>query len=144
MSKILLPSEMIPLKKWYAFKGKLPLGSGNEHRIIIIYRQDEIVKYFYVTSKIDNVYKRAKYNKEAIADLDILDWDALSVKSCVQCDKKHLYECDEITLKNMYANGLLEYLGKIPEIVKTKIVRAICASKSFTENDKTKYSVDDY
>jgi len=143
--KILFPSNMLPLKKWYAFKAKLPSGSENEHRIIIIYKHEAVIKYFYVTSQVEKIEKVAitrKYDVESIVKLNPVEWDVLTKESCIQCNKKHLYEINESDFKRAYTNGEFEYLGEIPEKVKAAIIHAICMSISFTENEKKMYTVD--
>jgi len=134
------PSNMVSVKKWHAFKAKLPHGQSNEHRIIIIYKHLTVIKYFYVTSQVEKVIKLARDDKASIVKLTTTDWNALTKESCVQCNKHHLYEISEGDFKQIYENGEMEYLGEIPEKVKSAIIYAICMSRLFTEDEKKLYT----
>jgi hypothetical protein len=131
---------MIPVEKWYAFKAKLPQGSTSEHRVIIVHKHMSVIKYFYVTSQVENVIKLAKYDTESIVKLNADDWDVLTKESCIRCDKRHLYEISEDCFRQSCSNGEIERLGKIPEKIKNSIIYAVCMSKSFTEAEKTAYT----
>jgi len=90
--KISLPKDLLNIEKWKAFKGKYPPGSAVEHRIIIVYKYEGILKYFYVTSQCEKARKIAKYDEGSLVDkLNHNDWDALDRESCIQCDSRHLY-----------------------------------------------------
>jgi len=139
------PPDKIPIEKWYVFKGKLPPKQDYEHYCIIIYKQDLIIRYFYITSKVEKA--RAillmKDDIGALAELDPSDWDILTKDSCIQCDYDHLEECSIDNIKQGYENGTFKYIGKAHERVKTKIIHAVCASVSFTEAEKRMYTVDE-
>jgi hypothetical protein len=135
------PPNMISVKRWYAFKAKLPPGSSNEHRVIIVYKHQTTINYFYVTSQVETVIKLARYDTDSIVKLKASDWDALTKDSCIQCNERHLYEINESDFKQIYANGDMKYLGEIPENVKSAIIYAICMSNSFTEAEKIKYTI---
>ncbi|MDR2693402.1 MAG: hypothetical protein LBB74_04210 [Chitinispirillales bacterium] len=134
--QIPFPPEMMSVKKWHVFKAKLPPRSDSEHRIIVVYKHLNNVKYFYVTSKIENAYKMAKYDINSIVRLNVSDWDALTKESCIQCNKRHLYQTDEESFKQACASGEYERLGEVPEKIKNAIIHAIRMSKSFTEAEK--------
>ncbi len=130
---------MVPVDKWVAFNAPLP---KDQHRIIIIKKIFDEVQYFYVTSKVDNAKRVLHYDSGSIAEFEKCDWDSLTAdKSCVQCDKRHLYTIKSDTFERMYNDGKLEYIGEVPDIVKTRITSAICSSKSFTETEKKFYSL---
>jgi len=134
------PPEMIPVKKWYAFKAKLPPGSGNKHRVIVVYKYMNTVKYLYVTSQIEQARKLAQHDKGSIVRLMPSDWDALTKESCIQCDKRHLYEISEREFRQVCASEGYEYYGEIPQKIKDSIIYAICMSKTFNEAEKAVYT----
>ncbi|MDR0306101.1 MAG: hypothetical protein LBI42_04595 [Chitinispirillales bacterium] len=142
MMRIPFPSDLLSIEKWKAFKGKYPPNSTIDHRIIIIYKNDGIVKYFYVTSKVENARRIAKYDIGSLVDgLNNNDWNVLTVESCIQCNKKHLYDICENELRRAYENGGIEVLGEVPEKIKSAIIFAVCASESFTDTEKKIYTV---
>jgi hypothetical protein len=135
------PSNFLDIEKWKAFKGKYPPGSDVDHRIIIVYKSDGVVRYFYVTSQIENARKAAKYDMGSLVDgLDNKDWDVLTKKSCIQCNRRYLNKTSERDLRRAYEEGKLEVLGKVPEKIKRAIISAVCASNSFTEAEKISYT----
>ena len=136
------PPNLLSIEKWRAFKGKYPPGSDVEHRIIIVYKHDGIVKYFYVTSKVEKARMRAKYDIGSLVDkINSNHWDALTEESCIQCNKNHLYDTCEDDLRQAYKNGEIEVLGAVPEAIKKAIISAVCASKSFTDVEKKIYTI---
>jgi len=140
--KIPLPPDLFSIEKWKAFKGKYPPNSDVGHRIIIVYKHEGILKYFYVTSQCDKVRKRAKYDKGSLVDkLNNSDWDALDRESCIQCDSHHLHDLDENELRKSCTEGKTKVLGEIPKSIKISIISAICASKTFSDIEKKMYTV---
>jgi len=140
--KIPLPPELLSIEKWKAFRGKYPPSSNIEHIIIIVYKQDDYLKYFYVTSKVDKARKIAKNDRGSLVDnIDGRDWDVLDRESCIQCDWNHLYGTTENDLRKSYGKGEIDVLGKIPENIRISIVSAICSSKTFSDIEKKMYTV---
>lgn len=134
-----LPFCMVPVDKWVAFNAPLP---KDKHRIIIIKKIFDEVQFFYVTSQVDNAKRVLRYDLGCIAELGKSDWESLTAdKSCVQCDKRHLGIVKLDVLERMYNDGKLEYIGEVPDVVKTRIKSAICSSKSFTDIEKKFYSL---
>ncbi|MBP3688280.1 MAG: hypothetical protein J6J35_07990 [Alphaproteobacteria bacterium] len=134
-----LPFNIVPTKKWVAFRAPLPKG---EHRIIIIKKLPEEVQYLYVTSQVNNVKRVMRYDLGSIANLFKCDWDSLTEdESCVQCDKKHLGTILVNDFEKLYNDNKVDYIGEVPDIVKIKINAAICSSKSFTETEKKFYTL---
>lgn len=139
------PVELVNFDKWYAFKGPFPF-CGKEHRMVIVYKIDDVVTYFYVTSyeseeekkKIDMANKR---DISSIAELKKEDWDQLSKDSCVQCNLSHKHEISMSDLESGYASGKITYIGIVPDAVKSKIISATCSSSTFTEEQKKWYTV---
>lgn len=140
--QISLPPDLLSIEKWKAFKGKYPPGSNVEHRIIIVYKHDGILKYFYVTSKVEIARKVAKYDKGSLVDkINSGDWYALDRESCIQCDKKHLHDTTEDDLRKAYKEGGIQVLGEIPEGIRRLIISAVCASRTFSDIEKKTYTV---
>jgi len=129
--KIIFPSDLLDIERWKAFKGKYPPCSSIEHRIIIVYKHDGDLKYFYVTSKVEKARKFAMRDKGSLLDKE----------SCIQCDKNHLHSTNEDDLRKAYEEGGIEVLGEIPEGIRKSIVSAICASRTFSDIEKTMYTV---
>jgi len=138
---ITLPDNLFNVEKWKAFKGKYPPGSDIDHRIIIVFKHDDILKCFYVTSKVENARKMAKKDLKSLVCLNSEDWDELTKESCIQCGKGYLFELNETELRKDYSEGKVEVLGEIPEKVIKSIIFAICSSKTFDENEKAMYTV---
>jgi len=139
---IIFPSNLLSIERWSAFKGKYPPGSDVDHRIIIVYKYGGTIKYFYVTSKVEKARMRAKYDMGSFVDkISSCDWEALTEESCVQCDKSHMYETCEDDLRRAYESGNLEILGKVPQDIRKRIISAVCASKSFTDAEKSIYTI---
>jgi len=140
--QISFPPNLLGIEKWKAFKGKYPPGSNVEHRIIIVYKHDGNLKYFYVTSKVETARNLAMHDKGSLVDkIDGSDWDALDKESCIQCDKKHLRNTSEDELRKAYKEGGIKVLGEIPEKIKKLIISAVCASITFSDIEKTLYTV---
>jgi len=139
---MLFPTEMIPIKKWYAYKAKLPIGSDNKHRIIVVYKYLNVIRYFYVTSQVEKVRKKTRDDIMSIVELDSSDWEVLTKKSCIQCNENNLHEISEDEFKQFYENGEMEYLGEVPEKVRSAITNAICMSSTFTEKEKAIYTTE--
>jgi hypothetical protein len=131
---------MIPIKKWCAFKAMLPPCSEVAHRVIVVYKQETTMKYFYVTSQVEKIRKISKHDIGSVVSLSVSEWDVLTKDSCIQCDEAHLYELSEGDFKNVCESSEFEWIGEIPEKVKRAIIHAICASESFTEADKRAYT----
>ena len=136
-----IPSNLIPISKWSAFKGNFPPNSPKLHNIIIIYHSVDIVCYFYVTSQIDNAKRVATYDIKSIAEIGSNDWNELTKDSCVQCNKMHLYETTEQEIRDAYEREEIIALGHVPEIVKNKIIEATNNSKTFTSAEKELYTL---
>jgi len=140
--KIIFPSNLLNIERWKAFKGKYPPSSNVEHKIIIVYKHDGDLKYFYVTSKVEKARKFAMRDKGSLVDkLDNRDWNVLDKESCIQCDKNHLHNTSEEDLRKAYEEGGIEVLGEIPEKIKKSIISAVCASITFSDIEKTMYTV---
>jgi hypothetical protein len=138
--QIQFPPNIVSVKRWQAFKAILPPGSKVAHRVIVIYKRESMIDYFYVTSQIEKACKAAKYDIGSIAKIRVSDWDVLTKESCIQCNNENLYEFNEDDFRNACASGEFERLGDVPEKVKSAIIHAICASESFTEADKVAYT----
>jgi hypothetical protein len=143
LAHLILPPELVTIEKWRAFKGKYPSGSDIEHRIIIVYRDENEKKlhYFYVTSKVKEARKKARDDIGSFVCINSSDWPVLTKESCIQCNEKHKDTVDEGEFMQDYAAGKIEILGEVPEVVKKAIIRAVCASISFTDAEKAKYTV---
>jgi hypothetical protein len=137
---MLFPTEMIPIKKWYAYKANLPPNSDNKHRIIVVYKYLTVIRYFYVTSQVEKVRRKTRDDITSIAEINASDWGVLTKDSCIQCNDNNVYEINEDEFKQLYENGEMEYLGEVPEKVKNAIIYAVCMSSTFTEIEKTMYT----
>lgn len=125
--------EKIPLEKWSAYLAPLPKGSNKNHRIIIIYKTDINVKYFYITSKTEKAKITLRNDPTSYVELLSKDWDKLTKeKSCIRCDRGHLKEISIKELQEMYDDQLLKYLGKIPKEIQEKIIKAVNSSISYS------------
>jgi hypothetical protein len=90
---------------------------------------------------VDEARKRARNDKGSLVDkISNKDWEALTKESCIQCDKTHLEETSEDELRLAYEKEALKPLGEVPEGIRRSIISAICASKSFSEAEKTLYT----
>jgi len=138
--QITLPDNLVSVGKWQAFRGKYPSGSNVEHRIIIVFKQDGILKYLYVTSKIENAIKAAKKDPKSLVRLNSKDWEELTKDSCIQCGKSYMLNLNEEELRNDYKKGKVKWLGRIPEKVMKSIIFAICSSKTFDDKEKAMYT----
>lgn len=141
-----LPVELVSFDKWSAFKGPFPT-KDKEHRIVIIYKFDDTVSYFYVTSYESNDEKQKidlanRKDISSIAELKKEDWDALTKDSCVQCNLAHRHEINLADLQTWYVSGGIEYIGIVPDIIRSKIIDATCRSPTFTEEQKRLYTTD--
>jgi len=65
----------------------------------------------------------------------------LTKESCIQCGKSYLLELNELEFRKDYKKGKVTRLGRIPEKVIQSIIFAICASKTYDENEKAMYTV---
>lgn len=136
-----MPLSLFKVEPWSAFKGKYPGDSTVEHRIIIVYKNEDVIKYFYVTSKIEKMRKALKSDIGALVDnIDNRDWDALTKASCIMCNNEFLHITSEEEMRRAYQEDRLIPLGKIPDTLKRKIISAICASESFDEEEKALYT----
>lgn len=115
-----------------AYLAPLPKKSPKDHRIIIIYKTDDVVKYFWITSKIDKAKMILRNDPNAYVEISQNEWNVLTkAKSCVQCDIMHLEEISVYELQKMYTENTITYLGKIPESIQDKIKKAINNSISY-------------
>ncbi len=140
-----LPVEIVNFDRWYAFKGPLPT-EDKEHRIVIIYKLGEIVNYFYVTSYQSEEEKKKintanKKDISSVAELKREDWDALTKDSCIQCNLLHRHQIKISDLQIRYTLGQIQYIGIVPDAVKSKIISATCSSHTFTDDEKKLYTV---
>ena len=85
---------------------------------------------------MENCKRVNRYDLASIAELEVCEWDCLTSKSCIQCDKSHLCEITEQELRERYGNGKLKVLGEVPKVVKQKILVAIEASKTYSDREK--------
>jgi hypothetical protein len=134
-----VPAELIPLNKWIAYKGQLPERSDKSHTIIIIHKTETKINYFYVTSQIDKARIRYRDDKKGLVEIEKTEWMQLTKKSCVQCGKPHLNCIEAEKLKTMYDRNKITLIGKIPDVIKTKIIQAICDSVTYTNAEKQMY-----
>ena len=137
---IIFPIDKISIESWKAYKGKYPPGSEKEHRIIIICKKENVLKYFYVSSQVDKARARAVYDKTSFVFMKKNDWDELDRESYVQCTPKHLKEVNEDEFKKSYLSGDVKILGEVPEGIKRAIIHAICSSRFFSEKEKKEYT----
>lgn len=126
-------TKEILLEKWSAYLAPLPKESGKSHRIIIIYKTDVNVKYFYITSKTEKAKIILRDDPISYVELLSKDWNELTrEKSCIQCDRGHLKEISVKELQELYDDQLLKYLGKIPKEMQEKIINAVNGSISYS------------
>lgn len=126
-------TKEILLEKWSAYLAPLPKGSSKNHRIIIIYKTDINVKYFYITSKTETAKIILRNDPISYVELLNKDWDKLTKeKSCIRCDRGHLKEISIKELQELYDAQLLKYLGKIPKEIQEKIINAVNSSISYS------------
>jgi len=138
---IIFPDNLFSVGKWKAFKGKYPPGSDIDHRIIIVFKHNSILRYFYVTSQIEKSRILAKNDLKSLVCINGNDWNELTKESCVQCSRDNLFELSEAEFRKDYAEGKVKVLGEIPEKVIKSIIFAICSSKTFTDKEKEIYTV---
>jgi hypothetical protein len=138
---ITFPDNLFHVEKWKAFKGKYPPGSDKSHRIIIVFKRGGVLRYLYITSKVDRSRKLARDDSQSLVCIDGNDWNELAKESCIQCNRDNLFELSETEFRKDYSEGKVEVLGKIPEKVIKSIVSAICSSKTFTDTEKKMYTV---
>lgn len=131
-----LPASLLEIKAWKAYKGQFPEING-EHRIILVYQDGDIFYRFCVTSQIDKAKLRTKYDKGSLVEIKPDEWDALTTNSCIECSKNNFKPISKSILVQMYQNGELKVLGEVPETIKTKIIHAICASKTYNDTEKS-------
>lgn len=126
-------TKEILLEKWSAYLAPLPKGAGKSHRIIIIYKTDVNVKYFYITSKTEKAKIILRDDPISYVELLSKDWNELTrEKSCIQCDRGYLKEISVKELQELYDDQLLKYLGKIPKKIQEKIINAVNGSISYS------------
>ncbi len=142
MNGILFPDEYFHVEKWKSFKGKYPPKSEVEHIIIIVYKKDNILKYFHVTSKIEKCRRVAKNDISSLVEIKKSEWNVLKKDSCIQCDEGHLNEISEKEFRKSYKKREVKPLGEIPDGVKKSIINAICTSVTFSEKEKVDFTVD--
>jgi len=141
MNRITFPPDLIKFGKWKAFIGRYPPGSETDHRVIIAYEHDGILKCFYVTSKVNKAKMMTRDDPQSLVCLKQDDWDELTKPCCIQCNKDSMFEISESELMEDYANEKVKTLGEIPDSIKKSIVSAICMSKTFSEKEKAMYTV---
>ena len=125
------------VEKWSAYRGDCFYG---HHRIIVIYEAGEELLYFIVTSKIEKAEKRSLYDIASLVKIDPSEWDKLSCPSCVECSKRNLKQISKDWLKKLHDAWDAEYIGKVPETVRKRIIAAINASNTYNEHEKRKYT----
>jgi len=139
-------ADKIPLNKWDAYKGPFPEISSMPHIIIIIFIDETstLLKYFYITSKVDKAKRIYKNDPLALVELSKSDWEKLhkNKPSCIQCgsNTKHLHEIEIKRFKELYDNDKVKYFGKIPQNVKDKIIKSIWLSTTYSNKEKNKYA----
>jgi hypothetical protein len=137
---MLIPFKLINLDKWKVFKGNLPQGSPKQHNIILIHKTDKL-SYFYITSQVDKARKYAKYDTQSLVEIQKEEWNILTEEiSCVQCGKPNLIEIAIEDFKNEYENGNIQLIGDLPKEIQTKIITAICTSKTYNDTEKKIYT----
>jgi len=134
------PPEKVSVKRWYAYRAKLPMGSEVEHRVIVVYICQPILKYFHVTSKSETKYRNKNYDPRSIVTLNPTDWNDLTKVSYIRCSDSYLKEISYDDFRASYARGEYTYIGEIPEKVKNSIISAICMSDTFTDDEKKEYT----
>jgi hypothetical protein len=137
--KVKVPFDSIPFSKWTIYKMPLPPNPPTQHFIIIIANIENSIHYLYVTSKIDKAKKVSKNDLLSLVEVTKTDWGKLDRDSCIQCNKSHIYEIQKEELRNIYDKEKIEYIEKLPENVKDKIIQAISKSKTLNGKEKETY-----
>ncbi len=131
-----LPADLLEVEQWKAFIAPLP-SNEKRHRIIICYIQEDICRFFYVTSQIEKAKIRSRYDIGSFVEIHMNEWkDVLTKDSCVECGKSNMKKISIKELKLMYENDELKVLGKIPENIKNKIIQGINDSYTYTQSEK--------
>lgn len=131
-------ADLLSIETGKVFKAKLPLGSDKEHFIIIVVVSEDrnYCGYFYVTSKVANAKRIGSNDPESILILNSTDWPILTLESCIQCNKKHLYQTSKSDLIRLCREGNLKIISEqVPSNIKEKILEASNKSKTFTSKD---------
>jgi hypothetical protein len=117
-----LPAEVIPLNRWCAYKAPLPEKSPKSHTIIIVYRTEIDIKYFYVTSQVDKAKIRYRYDKGALVGIERSEWAEVlkEENSCIQCGKGHLNCIDIKNFEEFYKNDKYLMLAKFQKLLYKK------------------------
>jgi hypothetical protein len=128
-----VPVEVIPLNKWSAYNAPLPENSEKSHTVIIVYRTETDIKYFYVTSQVEKAVLRYRDDKDALVEIEQSEWsEVLKVKSCIQCGNKHLNCIDINKFKGLYERGEIHFLGDLPKTITTRVKQSINSSITYT------------
>ncbi len=136
-----IPADKIPLRKWVAYFANLPPDSPVGHRIIIIYKTEDVIHYFYVTSKEEKVKERYAFDPKGFIVIKQTEWkETLKKESYIQCGRQHLKQIKILDFQKMYEKALAEFIGTVPKNIENKIVEAIEKSKTYTPAEKKKYT----
>lgn len=123
------------VEKWSVYSGEFFYGY---HKIIIVYEYGDDIRYFIVTSQIEKAEKRSLYDPASLVKIDPLEWDKLTCPSCIECSRRNLQEIPKDKLKRFHDARFAKYKGKLPDIVRKKIIDAINASVTYSESEKQK------
>lgn len=136
-----LPFKMIPLDRWKVYKEPLPIGSDKEHRLIIIVNA-ETMEYLYITSKVEKVKLRARYDTTSVVELSTKDWpEELTKDCCIHCGKGGMQKIEKQQIKELYNNGKFKIIGTLPEAIQTKVKSSIRSSITFSPAEKKFYTL---
>lgn len=125
------------VERWEVFRAPLPTNE-KEHRIVIFYVGFGTCSFFHVTSQIEKAKRRSRYDINSVIEITPSEWPEVIVKnSCIECSKRNAKEISYETLKNMYKNGKLKFLGYAPENIRRKIINGICYSSTYTDKEKS-------
>ena len=135
-----LPSSLLPISPWRAFKGQQSDFTGG-HRIIIVFPYNSNnYCYLTVTSKIEKAKIRWRNDISSLVEFKVQDWNALTCDSCVECGKRNLKIVNKLQIQDLYSAEKLQVLGEVPNIVKRKIIAGICSSITYTDTEKATYT----
>ena len=136
-----IPADKIPLHKWVVYRAQLPFNSQVEHRIIIVYKTEETIDYFYVTSKEEKVKERYLHDPKGFILIKQKEWsETLTRDSYIQCGKGHLKQIRVLDFQKMYEEDLAVFIGTLPKEIENRILEAINQSKTYTIAEKKKYT----
>lgn len=123
------------VSRWFAYKGDF----CGHHRIVVVYETNEDVRYFIVTSQIKKAEIRSRFDKEALVKISPSDWDQITCPSCIECSKRNLKQISKSEMQKKYDVWDCKNIGEIPEVLKKRILNAICASVTYSEREKQMY-----